>query len=83
MHIHNESQHVKFVSKTANVKSICSDKHNIKRSSTKIHNFNLNMTTQNYIWIHTYNCNSIMINIFLNQTQYMNKPNLKSTQIIE
>lgn len=92
MHIHKESQHVKFVSRTenllatetkTNVESICSDKHNIKRSSTKIHDFNLYMTTQNCLSIHTCNCNSIMINIFLKQIQYMNKPNLKSTQIIE
>lgn len=59
MDIHDESQHMKFVSKTANllatetnVKLIWSDKHNIKRSSTKIHDFNLNMTTQTYVWPH-------------------------------
>ena len=66
-----------------NIISIFSDKNNIKRSSTKIHGLNLNMTTQNCLWIHTCNCNSIMINIFLKQLQSMHKPNLKSTQIIQ
>ena len=52
-----------------------------KGVAQKIHDVNFNIAIQNCLWIHTCNCNSIVINIFLKQIQSINKPNLKSTYL--